>query len=133
VCAQILDGVKIRDQIKQELLEQIHDLKAVGITPGLAAVLVGDNAASQIYVRSKVKMCETLGLYSEKTELPAATTTEEVVRLIAKLNQREEIDGILIQLPLPPGVDSKRVTSCEYRQSSQWPTGLGSLHARRGH
>jgi methylenetetrahydrofolate dehydrogenase (NADP+)/methenyltetrahydrofolate cyclohydrolase len=109
VCAQILDGVKIRDQIKQELLEQIHDLKAVGITPGLAAVLVGDNAASQIYVRSKVKMCETLGLYSEKTELPAATTTEEVVRLLAKLNQREEIDGILIQLPLPPGVDSKRV------------------------
>lgn len=109
MCAQILDGVKIRDQIKQELLEQIHDLKAVGITPGLAAVLVGDNAASQIYVRSKVKMCETLGLYSEKTELPAATTTEEVVRLLAKLNQREEIDGILIQLPLPPGVDSKRV------------------------
>lgn len=107
--AQILDGVQIRDQIKQELLEQIHDLKAVGITPGLAAVLVGDNAASQIYVRSKVKMCETLGLYSEKTELPAATSTEEVVRLIAKLNQREEIDGILIQLPLPPGVDSKRV------------------------
>jgi methylenetetrahydrofolate dehydrogenase (NADP+)/methenyltetrahydrofolate cyclohydrolase len=109
VRAQILDGVKIRDQIKQELLEQIHDLKAVGITPGLAAVLVGDNPASQIYVRSKVKMCETLGLYSEKTELPAATTTEEVVRLLAKLNQREEIDGILIQLPLPPGVDSKRV------------------------
>jgi methylenetetrahydrofolate dehydrogenase (NADP+)/methenyltetrahydrofolate cyclohydrolase len=109
VRAQILDGVKIRDQIKQELLEQIHDLKAVGITPGLAAVLVGDNAASQIYVRSKVKMCETLGLYSEKTELPAATTTEEVVRLLAKLNQRGEIDGILIQLPLPPGVDSKRV------------------------
>jgi methylenetetrahydrofolate dehydrogenase (NADP+)/methenyltetrahydrofolate cyclohydrolase len=109
VRAQILDGVKIRDQIKQELLEQIHDLKAVGITPGLAAVLVGDNPASQIYVRSKVKMCETLGLYSEKTELPAATTTEEVVRLLAKLNQRGEIDGILIQLPLPPGVDSKRV------------------------
>ena len=66
--AQILDGIKIRDQIKQELVEQIHDLKAVGITPGLAAVQVGNNPASQIYVRSKVKMCETLGLYSEKTE-----------------------------------------------------------------
>jgi len=109
VSAQILDGVQIRDQIKQELVEQVHDLKAVGITPGLVAVLVGDNPASQIYVRSKVKMCETLGLYSEKAELPAETTTEEVVRLIAKLNQREEIDGILIQLPLPPKVDSKRV------------------------
>ena len=107
--AQILDGIKIRDQIKQELVEQIHDLKAVGITPGLAAVLVGTHPASQIYVRSKVKMCAALGLFSEKAELPAETTTEEVLRLISKLNQREDIDGILVQLPLPPQVDTKRV------------------------
>ena len=107
--AQILDGIKIRDQIKQELVEQIHDLKAVGITPGLAAVLVGAHPASQIYVRSKVKMCAALGLFSEKAELPAETTTEEVLRLISKLNHREDIDGILVQLPLPPQVDTKRV------------------------
>jgi methylenetetrahydrofolate dehydrogenase (NADP+)/methenyltetrahydrofolate cyclohydrolase len=109
VSAKILDGIKLRDQIKQELLEQINDLKTVGITPGLAAVLVGTNAASQIYVRSKVKTCASLGLFSEKAELPAETTTEEVLRLIAKLNQREDIDGILVQLPLPPKVDTKRV------------------------
>jgi len=109
VNAQILDGIKIRDQIKQELVEQIHDLKAVGITPGLAAVLVGTHPASQIYVRSKVKMCAALGLFSEKAELPAETTTEEVLRLISKLNHREDIDGILVQLPLPPQVDTKRV------------------------
>ena len=107
--AQILDGIKIRDQIKRELLEQINDLKAVGITPGLAAVLVGTNPASQIYVRSKVKTCAALGLFSERAELPAETTTEEVLRLISKLNQREDIDGILVQLPLPPKVDTKRV------------------------
>ena len=107
--AKILDGIKLRDQIKQELLEQINDLKTIGITPGLAAVLVGTNAASQIYVRSKVKTCASLGLFSEKEELPAETTTEEVLRLIAKLNQREDIDGILVQLPLPPKVDTKRV------------------------
>jgi methylenetetrahydrofolate dehydrogenase (NADP+) / methenyltetrahydrofolate cyclohydrolase len=109
VSAKILDGIKIREQIKQELAEQVHSLKAAGITPGLAAVLVGTNPASQIYVRSKVKTCAALGLYSEKAELPAETTTEEVLRLIAKLNQREDIDGILVQLPLPPKVDTKRV------------------------
>ena len=107
--AKILDGIKIREQIKQELAEQVNSLKAAGITPGLAAVLVGTNPASQIYVRSKVKTCAALGLYSEKAELPAETTTEEVLRLIAKLNQREDIDGILVQLPLPPKVDTKRV------------------------
>jgi methylenetetrahydrofolate dehydrogenase (NADP+)/methenyltetrahydrofolate cyclohydrolase len=70
---------------------------------------VGTHPASQIYVRSKVKMCASLGLFSEKAELPAETTTEEVLRLISKLNHREDIDGILVQLPLPPQVDTKRV------------------------
>ncbi len=107
--ARILDGNKIRDEIKAELAEQIRDLKAAGITPGLAAVLVGDNPASQIYVRNKVKACESLGLYSEKIEPPAETTTEQLLALIEKLNRRDDIDGILIQLPLPPQVDTKRV------------------------
>ncbi|MGA8182902.1 MAG: bifunctional 5,10-methylenetetrahydrofolate dehydrogenase/5,10-methenyltetrahydrofolate cyclohydrolase, partial [Terriglobia bacterium] len=107
--ARILDGKKIRDDIKAELGEQISGLKAAGITPGLAAVLVGEDPASQIYVRSKVKTCEALGLYSEKIEWPADTTTERLLGLVHDLNSRDEIDGILVQLPLPPQVDSKLV------------------------
>jgi len=109
VTARILDGNKIRDEIKAELAEQINDLKRSGITPGLAAVLVGENPASQIYVRSKVKTCETLGIYSEKIELPTQTTTEQLLALIDRFNLREEIDGILVQLPLPSQIDTKRV------------------------
>jgi len=107
--ARVLDGNKIRDQIKAELAGQIRDLKAAGVTPGLAAVLVGENPASQIYVRSKVKTTEALGLYSEKIEWPATTSTEQLLDLVARLNARDEIDGILVQLPLPPQVDAKRV------------------------
>jgi methylenetetrahydrofolate dehydrogenase (NADP+)/methenyltetrahydrofolate cyclohydrolase len=109
VAARILDGKKIRDEIKAELGEQISELKAAGITPGLAAVLVGEDPASQIYVRSKVKTCEDLGLYSEKIEWPADTTTERLLQLVRDLNSRNDIDGILVQLPLPPQVDSKVV------------------------
>ena len=109
MAARILDGVKIRDEIKQELGEQIRELKAAGVTPGLAAVLVGQDPASQIYVRSKVKTCESLGLYSEKIEWPADTTTERLLELVNDLNSRDDIDGILVQLPLPPQVDSKLV------------------------
>ena len=107
--ARILDGKKIRDEIKAELGEQISELKAAGITPGLAAVLVGEDPASQIYVRSKVKTCEALGLYSEKIEWSADTTTERLLQLVHDLNSRDDIDGILVQLPLPPQVDSKLV------------------------
>ena len=107
--ARILDGNEIRDEIKSELLEQIAGLKRSGVTPGLAAVLVGENPASQRYVRSKVKTCETLGLFSEKIERPKETTTDELLKLVSHLNRREEIDGILIQLPLPPQIDTKRV------------------------
>jgi methylenetetrahydrofolate dehydrogenase (NADP+)/methenyltetrahydrofolate cyclohydrolase len=109
VAASILDGNRIRDEIQSELLEQLRDLKRSGITPGLAAVLVGENPASQIYVRNKVKTCETLGLFSERIVRPKETTTEELLGLVGSLNWREEIDGILIQLPLPPQVDTKRV------------------------
>jgi len=107
--ARLLDGNKIRDEITQELTAEIRNLKALGITPGLAAVLVGENPASQIYVRNKVKACEVLGLHSEKIEPPSGATTEELLELVEKLNLRQEIDGILIQLPLPPQVDAKRV------------------------
>ena len=109
MAATILDGNKIRDQIMAELAGQINELKRAGITPGLAAVLVGENPASVIYVRSKVKTCESLGLYSEKIDLPADTSQERLLALVDSLNHRDEIDGILIQLPLPPQIDSKRV------------------------
>ena len=109
LAATILDGNEIRDEIQAELLQQIGELKARGITPGLAAVLVGENPASQIYVRSKVKSCETLGLYSERIERSKEATTEELLALVDDLNHNEKIDGILIQLPLPPQVDTKRV------------------------
>jgi methylenetetrahydrofolate dehydrogenase (NADP+)/methenyltetrahydrofolate cyclohydrolase len=111
VTARILDGNKIRDEIKAELADQIRDLKQFGITPGLAAVLVGENPASQLYVRSKVKTCESLGLYSEKIDLPADTTQQQLLELIDTLNRRDEIDGILVQLPLPPQIDSKVILS----------------------
>jgi methylenetetrahydrofolate dehydrogenase (NADP+)/methenyltetrahydrofolate cyclohydrolase len=107
--ATILDGNKIRDEIQSELLQQITDLKRVGVTPGLAAVLVGENPASQIYVRSKVKTCEALGLYSEKIARSKDSTTEELLQLVNDLNRNDAVDGILVQLPLPPQVDTKRV------------------------
>jgi methylenetetrahydrofolate dehydrogenase (NADP+)/methenyltetrahydrofolate cyclohydrolase len=109
VSARVLDGNKIRDDIMRELAEEIRELKAAGITPGLAAVLAGKNPASEIYVRNKVKACESLGLYSEKIEPPAEITTGELLALVAELNGREAIDGILVQLPLPQQVDAKRV------------------------
>ena len=109
MAARILDGNKIRDEILAELAGQVRELKSAGVTPGLVAVLVGANPASQIYVRNKVKACESLGLYSEKLDLPAETTTDQLLALVEKLNRRDDVDGILVQLPLPPGVDSKRI------------------------
>jgi len=107
--ATILDGLRIRDEIQAELAGEIAALKARGITPGLAAVLVGENPASQIYVRSKVKSCESLGLYSEKIERPATMTTDELLDLVESLNRCDKIDGILVQLPLPPQIDTRRI------------------------
>lgn len=107
--ARLLNGNAIADEIKNELVPEIAELKSHGVIPGLAAVLVGDNPASQIYVRNKVRACEALGLYSEKIELPAHTDTAELLRLVGELNSRDQIDAILVQLPLPPGVDAKKV------------------------
>ncbi|GBC83441.1 Bifunctional protein FolD protein [bacterium HR10] len=107
--AQRLDGLAIARQIKSEVAREVETLAGHGIRPGLAAVLVGTNPASQVYVNSKVKTCGELGIYSEKYELPEATTTEELLDLIARLNARQEIDGILVQLPLPRHVDTRRV------------------------
>jgi methylenetetrahydrofolate dehydrogenase (NADP+)/methenyltetrahydrofolate cyclohydrolase len=104
---RILDGAAIAAEIKQEVAEEVKQLAAQGVRPGLAAVLVGSVPASQIYVRSKVQSCADLGLYSELITPPDTVTTEEMFELVAKLNARDDIDGILIQLPLPPQVDAK--------------------------
>jgi methylenetetrahydrofolate dehydrogenase (NADP+)/methenyltetrahydrofolate cyclohydrolase len=102
----ILDGIAIASQIKSELATKIVAARDHGYTPGLAVILVGEVPASQIYVRSKVKTCAELGIYSEMHTPEASATTEELLALVASLNAREEIDGILIQLPLPAHVDT---------------------------
>jgi methylenetetrahydrofolate dehydrogenase (NADP+) / methenyltetrahydrofolate cyclohydrolase len=107
--AIILDGTKIAQQIRSEVAAEVKNLAAAGVRPGLAVVLVGHNPASEIYVRGKVKACEEVGIYSEKLAPSESATTAELLTLIEDLNRREEIDGILVQLPLPPQVNSKKV------------------------
>jgi methylenetetrahydrofolate dehydrogenase (NADP+)/methenyltetrahydrofolate cyclohydrolase len=104
---RILDGATIAAAIKHEVAEEVKLLAAQGIRPGLAAVLVGNAAASEIYVRSKVQACAELGIYSDLITPPEDITTEAMLDLVAALNSRDEIDGILIQLPLPRQVDAK--------------------------
>jgi methylenetetrahydrofolate dehydrogenase (NADP+)/methenyltetrahydrofolate cyclohydrolase len=107
--ARILDGVKIRDQVFAELKAEVGALAATGVRPGLAAVLVGENPASQLYVKSKIAACEQLGLASWLHTPPASVTTVEMLKLVEDLNLDENVDGILVQLPLPAQVDTKRV------------------------
>ena len=106
---RVLDGVAIAAEIKQEVAEEVRALAARGIRPGLAAVLVGNVAASEIYVRNKVRICGEVGIYSDLITRPETVTTAELLELVAKLNSRDEIDGILVQLPLPAQVDVKTV------------------------
>jgi methylenetetrahydrofolate dehydrogenase (NADP+)/methenyltetrahydrofolate cyclohydrolase len=105
----ILDGIAIAAEIKAEVAGQVAEAKKQGYTPGLAVVLVGEVPASQIYVRSKVKTCAELGIFSEMLTPPETATTDELLALVAALNAREDIDGILIQLPLPAHVDTARL------------------------
>ena len=106
----ILDGNRIRDQIKAECLPRVKRLLAhAGRPPGLAVVLVGNNPASQVYVRGKTKTAGELGIYNETITLSADISTDELCSLISSLNHREEIDGILVQLPLPKQIDEQRI------------------------
>src|SRR5712671_2792051 len=109
MAARILDGTKIAAEIRAEVAAQAKALALSGLRPGLAVVLVGHNPASEIYVRGKVKSSEEVGLYSEQYTPAESATTEELLALIADLNRRDEIDGILVQLPLPGHVDVKKV------------------------
>ena len=104
--AKILDGPSVAQAIKDEVAREVALYAERGLRPGLAAVLVGSDPASQIYVSNKVKTCAALGLFSEMIELPETTSTEELLAVVRDLNSRDEIDGILVQLPLPRQIDS---------------------------
>ncbi len=131
---KILDGAQIATAIKAEVAAEVQRLATLGVRPGLAAVLVGDVAASQIYVRSKVKTCAELGIYSDLITPPASVTTEELLDLVKALNDREDIDGILIQLPLPKHVDTKALLDAvlpEKDVDGFHPVNAGRLQAGR--
>ena len=107
--AKILDGAKIRDAMFGELKDEVAILSSAGIRPGLAAVLVGNDPASQLYVKSKIAACEQLGMGSGLITPPSSATTAEMLAIVEDLNRDNDTDGILIQLPLPAQVDTKRV------------------------
>ncbi len=107
--ARILNGNEIREDIYADLAREIEDLRSAGVRPGLAAVLVGDNPASHIYVKSKIAACEKLGLASWLETPPADITTHELLQFVAQLNSRDDVDGILVQSPLPQQVDAKKI------------------------
>jgi methylenetetrahydrofolate dehydrogenase (NADP+)/methenyltetrahydrofolate cyclohydrolase len=107
--AKILDGASVAQAIRNEVASDTAEYAKRGLRPGLAAVLVGNDSASHIYVSGKVKTCEQLGLYSEKIELAETTSTHELLALVHELNSRDEIDGILVQLPLPKQIDASLV------------------------
>jgi methylenetetrahydrofolate dehydrogenase (NADP+)/methenyltetrahydrofolate cyclohydrolase len=107
--AQVLNGAAVAEEIKRGVAARARELEPRGIKPGLAAVIVGDDPGSKVYVGSKVKTCQALGLHSEKYELSADTTTEQLLALVEQLNRRDEIDGILVQLPLPKQIETRRI------------------------
>ena len=132
--ARILDGIKIRDEMFAELKGEVTQMTAQGIRPGLAAVLVGENPASQLYVKSKIAACEQLGLASWLHSPPVNVTTEYMLRLVADLNNDDNVDGILVQLPLPSQVDSKRVLEAVFPAKDVdgfHPVSMGMLVSNR--
>jgi len=133
--AEILDGKAVADQIRAEIAEEVRVLVAAGKPkPGLAAVLVGENPASQVYVRMKRKACEEVGIESFGYELPATASQEEVEGLVKKLNADPKVNGILVQLPLPTGLDEERVLnaiSIEKDVDGFHPLNIGRL-AQKG-
>lgn len=109
MAAERIDGKRIAAETRAEIAEKVAAMKAGGVTPGLAVVIVGENPASQVYVRNKHKACGEVGMYSEVIELPEATTEDELLSVLARLNERADIDGILVQLPLPKHISEEKV------------------------
>jgi methylenetetrahydrofolate dehydrogenase (NADP+) / methenyltetrahydrofolate cyclohydrolase len=129
--SQILHGLAVQTEILSRLKPRIHKLNR---PPGLAVVLVGHNPASEIYVRSKIKACAELGIFSEKIEPPENVTTQELLAIIEDLNGRSDIDGILVQMPLPKAVDTRRVleaVAADKDADGFHPTNVGYLVAGR--
>jgi len=132
--ARILNGNHIRDQIYSELQAEIAALSRAGVRPGLAAVRVGEDPASKLYVNSKIAACEKLGLASFYITPPASTTNGELLALVNELNNRDEVDGILVQMPLPKQIDSKRILDAiipEKDVDGFHPVNVGHLVAGR--
>jgi methylenetetrahydrofolate dehydrogenase (NADP+)/methenyltetrahydrofolate cyclohydrolase len=112
MCAKILDGREISKEIRNAIIEQVHHLKErYEMTPGLAVIIVGDDDASHVYVSMKEKACQKVGFHSEVYKLPKETTQEEILKLIDELNKSKKIHGILVQLPLPKGIDESLINS----------------------
>jgi methylenetetrahydrofolate dehydrogenase (NADP+) / methenyltetrahydrofolate cyclohydrolase len=107
--AQIINGKEIVELVREKIKLEVQELAAKGVLPGLVVVLVGDDAASAVYVRNKAKSCEAAGIYSEVYRLPAETSQTELLELIAQLNANEKINGILVQLPLPKHINEDTV------------------------
>ena len=107
--AKIIDGKAISLAVKDEIKAKTEELAAKGITVTLAVILVGEDPASQVYVKNKKKACEYCGIRSLSYELPADTTEEKLLELIEELNTRDDVNGILVQLPLPAGINEDRV------------------------
>ncbi|NYT45949.1 bifunctional methylenetetrahydrofolate dehydrogenase/methenyltetrahydrofolate cyclohydrolase FolD [Alcaligenaceae bacterium] len=107
--ASIIDGKALSDAVKADVAKRVQELKATGIVPGLAVVLVGEDPASQVYVRNKAAACEKAGLHSRVIRLDADISEQELLDVVHQLNDDDEIDGILVQLPLPRDMDSARV------------------------
>ena len=108
--AEILEGRAVADQIKREVAVEVRRLKdEQGIAPRLAAVLVGDDPASAVYVRNKVRACDEVGIASEQIALPASTSTDGLLSVVNALNRNEDVDGILVQLPLPKQIDDAAI------------------------
>lgn len=127
---KLIDGKQLAQKRREEIKRTVEQLKAKGIVPGLAVVLVGGDAASQIYVRNKEKACEEVGFYSEVYRLPESTSQEELLQLIKRLNHDEKIHGLLVQLPVPAHIDEKAVIhAIDARKDVDGflPENLGSL------
>src|SRR5258708_14513851 len=128
------EGKKIGGQVRLEVQAEVQALIGAGRRPGLAGILAGHNPASEIYVRNKVKACEQLQIHSEKLTPPDTVTTDELLRMVHELNARDDIDGILVQLPLPAQVDSKKVllaVSPEKDVDGFHPMDVGNLSTQR--
>jgi methylenetetrahydrofolate dehydrogenase (NADP+) / methenyltetrahydrofolate cyclohydrolase len=109
MAAQVIDGKAIAAKVRGRIAGQVEQLKAQGVTPGLAVVLVGDDPASRVYVGMKKKLCIELGMHSSDHELPADTSEAQLLALIEQLNNDDKIHGILVQLPLPAQIDTDKV------------------------